>query len=47
VTVTLLPAENIALTVARAQIERGERPQENVAYVCVLTLMRLVDENTP
>jgi hypothetical protein len=46
-TVTLLPAENIALTVARAQVERGERPAENVAYVCVLALMRLVDEDTP
>jgi hypothetical protein len=43
-TVTLLPEERMALTVARAQVERGERPTENVAYVCVVALMRLVDE---
>jgi len=37
----LLPAEAIALTVALAQIRRGEEPMPNVSSVCVLALARL------
>lgn len=43
-TIDLTPAENIALTVARAQIDRGEAPTPNVAATLVLALIRLVDE---
>lgn len=39
----LLPAESMALTVALAQVQRGEEPMPNVATVCVLALARLVD----
>lgn len=41
----LNPGENIALTVARAQVERGEEPSPNVAAVCVMALARLVEEH--
>lgn len=39
--VTLLPAENIALTIAAAQLRRGETLTPNVATMLVLTLERL------
>lgn len=38
---TLLPAESMALTVARAQTERGEAVPPNTATVLVLALNRL------
>lgn len=41
---SLLPAENMALTVALAQVERGEHPTPNVTAVCVLALGRLREE---
>lgn len=37
----LLPAESMALTVALAQVQRGEAPGDNVATMCVLALARL------
>ena len=37
----LLPAESMALTVALAQVMRGEDPASNVAALCVLALARL------
>ena len=37
----LLPAESMALTVALAQVERGETPSENVSTLCVLALARV------
>lgn len=37
----VLPAESIALTVALAQVRRGEDPDPNVAAMCVLALGRL------
>ena len=37
----LEPAESIALSVAWAQVQRGEAPMPNVAVVCVATLARL------
>ena len=37
----LLPAESVALTVALAQVRRGEVPMPNVASVCVLALARI------
>jgi hypothetical protein len=37
----LLPAERIALTVAVAQVGRGEQPTPNVTAACVLALARL------
>lgn len=37
----LLPAESMALTVALAQVLRGETPSDNVTTVCVLALARL------
>lgn len=43
----LLPAENIALTVAAAQVRRGEEPSPNVATVCVLALCRLTGRPLP
>ena len=39
----LLPAESMALTVALAQVLRGEEPSPNVATVCALALARLVE----
>lgn len=41
----LHPAENIALTVALAQVLRGEEPDPNVATMCVLALARLDGRN--
>lgn len=38
----LLPAESAALTVALAQITRGEDPWPNMAAMCVLALARLM-----
>jgi hypothetical protein len=37
----LLPAENLALTVARSQLERGENPEINVTGMLVWALDRL------
>jgi hypothetical protein len=42
--IILEPAESIALTVGRAQVERGEEPMPNIAAVCIMALARLVDE---
>ena len=39
----LLPVESMALTVALAQVRRGENPMSNVATVCVLALARLTE----
>lgn len=39
--VGLLPAESMALSVALAQVLRGEDPAPNTAMVCVLALARL------
>ncbi len=39
--VTLLPAESIALTVALAQVRRGDAADPNVGAMCVLALARL------
>lgn len=39
--VELLPAEDIALTVAVAHLRRGEAPSDNVAVMCTLALARL------
>ncbi|MDB6103328.1 MAG: hypothetical protein JWO52_3327 [Gammaproteobacteria bacterium] len=38
----LLPAESVALTVALAQVQRGEVATPNIATVCILALARLV-----
>ena len=40
----LLPPERMALTVARAQIKRGEDPTPNVAAVLIMALARLIDK---
>jgi hypothetical protein len=37
----LIPAERLALTVARAQIERGDNPPVNITTVLVMTIDRL------
>jgi hypothetical protein len=37
----LLPAESLVMTVARAQIERGENPKINTTIVLLLTVDRL------
>ena len=37
----LLPAESIALTVALAQLLRGDEPDPNVASMCILALARI------
>ena len=37
----LLPAESIALTVALAQVRRGDTPEPNVSALCVLALARV------
>lgn len=37
----LIPAESMALTVALAQVLRGEDPTPNTAAMCVLALARL------
>ncbi len=41
----LLPAENLALTVALAGVLRGEHPSANPAIVCVLALARLTGKH--
>lgn len=37
----LTPAENIALTVGLAQVQRGESPSQSVSTVCILGLARV------
>ena len=37
----LIPAERLALTVARAQLERGDNPPVNITTVLVMTIDRL------
>lgn len=37
------PAERIALTVAHAQVRRGEQATPNVAAVCVMALARVAE----
>lgn len=44
-TAVLKPAEAIALTVALAQVLRGEEPTPNIATVCVLALARLTGKH--
>lgn len=39
---TLHPAESMALTVARARLERGDPVEPNTAAVCVAALARIV-----
>ncbi len=39
----LLPAENMALTIAREQVGRGEPPTLNVGMVLVMALDRIVE----
>ena len=41
--IELHPVENMALAVARVQVERGDEPTPNIAATCVMTLARLVD----
>ena len=41
----LLPAERIALTVALAQVQRGDPVPPNTAAVCVLALARLTGKH--
>lgn len=38
----LIPAERLALTVARAQLERGDNPPPNITTVLVMTIDRLL-----
>lgn len=38
----LIPAERLALTVARAQLERGDNPPVNITTVLVMTIDRLL-----
>jgi hypothetical protein len=38
---TLRPAENMALTVARAQLDRGENPPRNITAMLLATVERL------
>ena len=40
----LLPAERMALSVAQAQLQRGENPPINVTTVLVMALERLREE---
>jgi hypothetical protein len=40
-TADLIPAEHLALTVARAQIERGDNPPVNITTALVMTIDRL------
>ena len=37
----LLPAESIALTIGRAQVERGDDPSPTIASVCIMALARI------
>ena len=41
----LTPAEKLALTVARAQIGRGENPTPNISGVLAVAFVRLADES--
>ena len=41
----LLPAENMALTVARSQSGRGDHVPPNTAAVLILTIDRLIEDN--
>jgi hypothetical protein len=41
----LLPAESIAFTIAKSQLERGDDITPNIAGVLVLALDRLVNGN--
>lgn len=43
----LFAAEEMALTVALAQVERGEQPTPNVTAVCVYALARVARGETP
>lgn len=43
----LAPGERIALTVAKAMVERGDEVPPNITAVCVMALVRLTDEPTP
>lgn len=50
----LLPGESLVLTIALAQVQRGETPPPNTAAACVLALARITgrydytdDEATP
>jgi len=38
----LIPAERLALTMARAQLGRGENPPQNITTVLVMTIERLL-----
>lgn len=40
----LTQAERLALTVARAQLERGDNPTHNITAVLVMTIDRLLDD---
>lgn len=43
----LLPAESLALTVALAQIRRGEDVSPNIAAACAIALARIIAETAP
>ena len=43
----LLPAESMALTVALAQLARGENPPPNTSAACIFALERLRDAGEP
>jgi len=40
----LIPAERLALTVARRQLERGDNPPLNITTALVMTIDRLLEE---
>jgi hypothetical protein len=44
--VLLLPAESMAITVARAQLERGDNPPLNTTAALLLTIDRLTGRET-
>jgi hypothetical protein len=46
-TAVLLPAERLALTIARAQVKRGGNPEINVTTVLVMALDRLAAAPDP
>jgi hypothetical protein len=39
----LLPAERMALTVAKAQLQRGENPEINVTAMLLMALERVAE----
>lgn len=43
----LAPAENIAVTVARAQVQRGENPPVNTTSMLLIIIDRLTAGKTP